>query len=71
MMVAGVLILYTATQVFDGGFAEATSVILQDDAEAVMPFGTAGIIALLGLGLHFWLCGCGGTAAFSDQNDDE
>ena len=53
MMVAGVLILYTATQVFDGGFAEATSVILQDDAEAVMPFGTAGIIACLGWAFIF------------------
>jgi len=47
MMVAGVLILYTATQVFDGGFTEATQVIMQDDAEAVMPFGTAGVIACL------------------------
>ncbi|MBT7334766.1 MAG: hypothetical protein HN856_10365 [Gammaproteobacteria bacterium] len=53
MMVAGVLILYTATQVFDGGFAEATSVILQDDAEAVMPFGTAGVIACLGWAFIF------------------
>jgi len=53
MMVAGVLILYTATQVFDGGFTEATQVIMQDDAEAVMPFGTAGVIACLGWAFIF------------------
>ena len=53
MMIAGVLILITAVQVFDGGFTEATSVILQDDSEAMMPFGAAGLIASLGWAFIF------------------
>jgi len=48
MMVAGTLILITAMNVFDGGMQEATSIILQDDSEAIMPFGAAGIMASLG-----------------------
>jgi len=48
MMVAGVLILMAAVAVFDGGMQEATSIILADDAESIMPFGTAGIMASLG-----------------------
>lgn len=53
MMVAGVLILYTATQVFEGGFTEASAIILKDDAEAMMPFGTAGIVVSLGWAFIF------------------
>ncbi len=48
MMIAGTLILFTATSVFDGGMQEATSIILADDGEAMMPFGAAGIMASLG-----------------------
>ena len=48
MMVAGVLILLTAMSVFDGGMTEATSIILKDDSEAIMPWGSAGIMASLG-----------------------
>lgn len=48
MMVAGVLILFTAISVFDGGMAEATSIILADDGESAMPFGSLGIMASLG-----------------------
>ena len=48
MMVAGTLILFTAMSVFDGGMQEATSIILADDAEAIMPYGAAGIMASLG-----------------------
>lgn len=48
MMVAGTLILFTAMNVFEGGMQEATSVILADDSEAIMPFGAAGIMASLG-----------------------
>ncbi|MFT4632330.1 MAG: SSS family transporter [Candidatus Pseudothioglobus sp.] len=55
MMVAGLLILYTATQIFDGGFAEATQIILLDDAEAMMPFGTAGVVTCLGWAFIFGL----------------
>ena len=48
MMIAGALILLTAMSVFDGGMQEATSIILADDGEAMMPFGAAGIMASLG-----------------------
>jgi Na+/proline symporter len=48
MMIAGTLILFTAMSVFDGGMAEATSIILADDSEAIMPFGAADIMASLG-----------------------
>lgn len=48
MMVAGSLILFTAMSVFDGGMQEATSIILADDSESMMPFGAAGIMASLG-----------------------
>jgi SSS family transporter len=57
MMVAGVLVVITAASVFDGGFAEASAIILRDDAEAIMPFGTSGALMTLawffvfGLGL--------------------
>ncbi|MDG1025815.1 MAG: sodium/proline symporter [Gammaproteobacteria bacterium] len=48
MMIAGTLILLTAMSVFDGGMQEATSIILADDSETIMPFGAAGIMASLG-----------------------
>jgi len=48
MIVAGFLILVTAANVFDGGMQEATSIILSDDAETIMPYGAAGIMASLG-----------------------
>ncbi|MDP6416588.1 MAG: hypothetical protein QGG54_16390, partial [Gammaproteobacteria bacterium] len=48
MIIAGTLILFTAMAVFDGGMQEATSIILADDSEAIMPWGAAGIMASLG-----------------------
>ncbi len=48
MMIAGTLILFTAMSVFDGGMQEATSIILADDSETIMPYGAAGIMASLG-----------------------
>ena len=48
MIIAGSLILVTAMNVFDGGMQEATSIILADDAESIMPYGAAGIMASLG-----------------------
>ena len=48
MMLAGILILITAANVFDGGMTEASAIILADDAETIMPFGAAGIMASLG-----------------------
>lgn len=55
MMVAGVLILLTAIQAFDGGFAEATSIIMENDSESMMPFGTAGMVVSLGWAFIFGL----------------
>jgi len=48
MIVAGSLILLTAINVFEGGMQEAASIILTDDAETIMPYGAAGIMASLG-----------------------
>ena len=48
MMIAGLLILITASSVFDGGLQEASAIILADDSEAIMPFGAAGVMASLG-----------------------
>ena len=48
MMIAGLLILLTAMTVFDGGMSEASAIILADDGEAAMPFGTAGVMMSLG-----------------------
>ena len=48
MIIAGALILFTAISVFDGGMQEASSIILADDAEAIMPYGATGIMASLG-----------------------
>ena len=48
MMIAGLLILITASSVFDGGLQEASAIILTDDGEAIMPFGAAGVMASLG-----------------------
>lgn len=57
MVVAGLLIVIAAANVFDGGIEQASAIVLADNSEAMMPFGTAGIIACLswffifGLGL--------------------
>ena len=56
MVVAGVLIVITASSVFDNGFQQASDIILKDDAEAIMPFGTVGIIGSLG---WFFIFGMG------------
>lgn len=59
MIVAGVLIFLTANSVFDGGIQEATQIILQDDSEAIMPYGTFGIVMCIGWFFIFGL-GIGG-----------
>lgn len=57
MIIAGALVVITAANVFDGGFAEATGILLANDGEDIMPFGTLGAMAslswyfLFGLGL--------------------
>jgi len=53
MAIAGVLILITASSVYDGGLAEATAVILEDDREAALPFGTLGMVTAIGWGFVF------------------
>lgn len=47
MMVAGVLVVYTAATVYDGGLAEVSQVIFERDPEAIMPFGTLGMVVSL------------------------
>jgi SSS family transporter len=53
MMVAGVLILFTASSLYDGGLSQATAIIFEDDPEAAMPFGTMGMVVALGWGFVF------------------
>lgn len=48
MIIAGVLILLTANSLLDGGLTQASQIIMQDDSEAMMPFGTFGIVTCLG-----------------------
>ena len=59
MVVAGILILLTASSVFDGGLQQASELILADDREAMMPFGTMGIMTCLG---WFFVFGLGISA---------
>ena len=57
MIIAGALVVITAAYVFEGGFAEATGILLDNGGEDIMPFGTLGAMAslswyfLFGLGL--------------------
>ena len=57
MILAGALVVITAAHVFEGGFAQATGILLENDGEDIMPFGTLGAMAslswyfLFGLGL--------------------
>jgi Na+/proline symporter len=53
MAIAGVLILITASGIYGGGLPEATGVILADDPEAALPFGTLGMITALSWGFVF------------------
>jgi SSS family transporter len=53
MAIAGVLILFTASSVFDGGLSQATAIIMADDSEAAMPFGTLGMVTAIGWGFVF------------------
>lgn len=56
MIIAGVLVVITAVNVFDGGLIEASTILLQDDPEAIMPFGTIGVLGCLA---WFFLFGLG------------
>ena len=59
MVVAGVLIFITALFAFDGGPSEAVRTIMEDDAEAVGPWGTLGILGCLSWYFTFVLGGAG------------
>lgn len=56
MMIAGILVVFTAASVFDGGFTEASQIIFEDDPETILPFGTLGMAASLA---WFFLFGIG------------
>jgi SSS family transporter len=53
MAVAGLLILFTASSLFDNGLQTAAQMILDDDPEAMMPYGTVGVITAIGWGFVF------------------
>ncbi len=55
MVVAGVLVFFTAINVFDGGMQEASMILFADDPESIMPFGTAGIMTCIGWFFMFGL----------------
>lgn len=56
MIVAGILVVITAANVFDGGMTEVSQTIFADDPEAIMPFGTVGAVGVLS---WFFLFGFG------------
>jgi SSS family transporter len=47
MVVAGVLVFLTTLTVVDGGMAGATTIIMQNDPEAMSPWGTLGMMGCL------------------------
>lgn len=53
MVVAGILVIFAAVAVFDGGMAEAAQYIFDDDPEAIMPFGTGGMVVSLAWAFMF------------------
>ncbi len=56
MIIAGILVVITAINVFDGGMAEVSQILVDTDPEAIMPFGTMGVMASLA---WFFLFGLG------------
>lgn len=59
MMVAGVLVLIAAIQAVDGGIAGAVTTIMEDDAEAIGPWGTLGVMGCLSWYFLFVVGACG------------
>ena len=47
MIVAAILIFFTARSAFEGGFAGMSTTIMNDDAEAIGPWGTFGMLGCL------------------------
>jgi len=56
MIISGALVVYTAANVFDGGLAEVSTILLAQGGEDIMPFGTLGTMAAL---TWFFLFGLG------------
>jgi SSS family transporter len=59
MMVAGLLVLIAAIQAVDGGVAGAITMIMEDDPEAIGPWGTLGIMGALSWYFLFVVGACG------------
>ncbi len=59
MVVAAILIFLTVVYTYDDGFSDITRIIAQDDAEAIGPWGTLGMIGCLSWLFVFGLGGAG------------
>ena len=59
MVVAGVLICFTAASSVEGGISQIVSTVMEDDAEAMGPWGTMGIFACLAWYFTFVIGGAG------------
>lgn len=59
MIVAAFLIFLTAISVYDGGIAEVSTIIYNDDPEAIGPWGTIGMVGCLSWFFVFCLGGAG------------
>ncbi len=59
MVTAAVLIFFTVLYTYDGGFTEISSIIAQDDPEAIGPWGTLGMVGCLSWLFLFGLGGAG------------
>ena len=53
MMVCGLLVVVAAAMAVDGGFTAASSSLLADDPEAIMPFGSGGMFAAVAWAFMF------------------
>lgn len=59
MAIAGVLVVFAAFQAVDGGLAGASRVIMENDPEAMGPWGTLGVMGCLSWYFLFALGGAG------------
>ncbi len=59
MVVAAILVFFTAANAYEGGFAEVSRTIMEDDPEAMGPWGTLGIMGCLSWYFLFAMGGCG------------
>lgn len=59
MMAAGVLVLFAAIRAVDGGIVGGVTTIMNDDPEAIGPWGTLGVMGALSYYLLFAVGACG------------